>query len=238
MLNIKNTKIISFLENYFQKNIRDISDDDIGKVQKISISGSDVNNQLQWNKDDLSIFSNLQYINVVDSMIYERDIDILCSIPNIRFTRCAFQSEDDLSKLTNTLSLEFYNCYFARYSFLHNLSQLQLLSIIKPESEAMIDCSSLSNYSNLQSLDLQFCKINHFSDIQNCKELIQLSLIGTELSDDYADIFEKLPNLKDLFINDKYLVSDRDNINVHSDYSEFLFDDDDNQNEDFNQKVF
>ena len=236
MQEIHNKKTKEFLEFFFKKSLRNISKEEVNEVQSFSISGD--SEKFQLDLEDLVIFPNLKTINIYDAMVSASDIEMIRNISSIRFHRCSFENEEDLSSLTSVSTLEFLNCYFVSYDFLKKLSQLESLAIVKPESEKKVCCGDLSDYQHLNFLNLSYCRLEDFSKILSCSELKILDVLGVDLPDDCLDIIKKFSKLEKVFIDSRYYDFDFSfPFKIYSNYRDFLFDDDD-ELEITNEKVF
>lgn len=220
---IKNSLIIKY-----NKKIDEITEEETSKVRVINFSGNPTKGNFKLDLRDFNLFPNLEIINFSDAYISSDDIKLISSnknIKEIKFFRCAFQNEKDLTTLQHLLSLEFNRSYIESYGFIEELQNIELFSIIDSKDTNTIDCTYLKGLEKLRSLSLRNCTINNFSEIGNCKNIGYISLLGTKLPSDFQETLNQLPKLKDIYINKEYITEQLKNkYSVESDFAKMLFD--------------
>ena len=224
MININNNELKRFIETVLNKNITDVSDSDLEKIENISITIKDGRNSDDFKY--LSLFPNLRNINISRTNLTPNDILVLNQYikgVDVRFYRCFFERQAlDLIKLGNSFEME--KCYNDDYSFLSKSTSLKKLRIINPQDESTIDLSNIENNRWLEELVLESCILENFDDMTLLENIEELSLLNTGLPNNYVDVINRLPKLRKLFFDSSYNTRRiRNGIEVKNDLNEFLY---------------
>lgn len=227
-MDIKNENLKLFLQTILNKPLTSITEKDLSSISTIALVGKiDNNSNLKINYCDLDLFPNLTEVIISNSYVSLNDLEIIKrynGLKRICFDRCMF--EKGRFPLSNSVSeLELIGCYIQDYSFLLSINWLKKLVINNPYTENEINLSYLSNMLGLRSLVLDRCLLENFDNLSNLNRLEILSLLWDSLPDNYSDIFNGLPNLKKLYISEKYDSSFiKKSIDIKTNLNEFTYD--------------
>lgn len=221
---IKSKPIIEYLVTVYGKNIEEIN---VNEIENLVVSNKDMDSEYcEFYPEDLKLFPNLKGIvfnTAVLSSEQMEKISELVNIENINFKDCAFENDSDLSKITNLKELSMKKCYVEDYSFLENMPNLQILEIIAPQSEEDIDLEKIKSMPNLNKIILDLCNIKNIDKL-NGKNIEYLSLLMTEIPNNNVEFLNALPNLKKLYISEKYnYIIDRNDIEIKNDLIDQTF---------------
>ena len=77
----------------------------------------------------------------------------------------------------------------------------------------------------ISALILDTCQIVNFQSLEKNINLVYLSILWTILPNNYDDVINKLPKLKELFISDIYDTSRiNDYVQINNDLRKYTFD--------------
>ena len=207
MININNKTLREYLEIILNKKIIDINAENLNKIETISFSAKDIlgkENALYF--DDLLKFPHLQTLIIDRVFLHQKEIKILKQLKKLQtliFTNCVFDNENDLSVLDNISDLEFEKCYVEKYNFIEKLKNLKKLVITKPVQNLIFNVNVLKN-QKLTTLYLDFCNIIELKLLEEQSKLEELSLFNSHFDISDVSFFNKLSNLKIIYIDEQY----------------------------------
>ena len=231
-MNIINERLKISLQALFSKSFDSISSDDLAELKSVAIdsvglSKEDAENDI---KEVLSSCINLEAISMKNTFITSKIMEAInnTNISRIYLDKCAFEDEKNISLPSALKEFEMRRCFLDDYTdILNNLPKgLEILNISYPADESSIDLSLLNNIESLQVLVLDGCIINwNNCQLNDCR---YLSLLGTEVTEEMANNISKLPQLKELFISERFNILDGiqplfDTIKIRNDLSEYVF---------------
>lgn len=221
-MELKSRLLVESLEMQFQKNITDISIEEIESLEHISLKN--------FYSDDvcfeeLHIFLNVESICLdsfqIDDYIIEK-INSLEKLNSIIFDNCTIENINKL--LVNRLKkLSFINCALDSYEFIKNANKLIELKIINKNDDEIIDIGYISN--SLKMLVLDNCDICNFNKISKLS-IECLSLLNTIIDIDEISTIDNISTLKILYIDETYskLIKNK-NVVIKTSINEDLFSD-------------
>ena len=232
-MNIINDRLKISLQALLNKRFDMISDADLAKLKFVAIDSSGLSKEGAENDINsvLSSCQNLEEILIKNTFITQSIMASLSQrkITRMHFDKCAFEEENNISFSPSLKDFKMRKCYLDDYStLLANLPQgLELLNISYPADESVLDLSLLNNISSLKALLLDGCILNWNNCILNDCEC--LSLLGTEVTEDMATSISKLPELRELYISERFNYLDAiqslfDKIKVKNNLNEFVVD--------------
>lgn len=232
LMELKNKNLEEFVSTIFNRNIADISLNDLSLVTSVSISNlSRKNGNREYGFEELSLFSKLKTVFVRESILSIEDVQVLSrltpSLKSVEFQECLFEDENSLSLLTPFQNLSFVGCFHKNFAFVKNLLALVSLSVERPYNPTSFDMTLLENLPNLRTLSLEGCKLENQDCLRNfCKGYARLSLLDTTLST--VDFIDVLPNGAELFVSPEYmqvdaLVRNQSRLIIRSDYRDYSY---------------
>ncbi|MBQ6539301.1 MAG: hypothetical protein IJL76_03375 [Bacilli bacterium] len=182
-MEIKTKSILEKLEMI--KEIEDIQQEDLDKIDELNITGKDFNNDTQTvDFNDLKLFPNLKNLSIEYSTIDYDCIDIIRNyeLKNLSFISCEFDSDLTNIKSINTENIYISNCYDFDFSFINN----------KEFNEVNISTETIRDKININcnKLNLEHCEIENPEVLRglNIKELI----ISTIQYEENPTVYENL----------------------------------------------
>lgn len=230
MVEIKNKGLKLFLQSSLNKNLSDFEDKDLESFELLSFEGNEDPENPVLDFSDLEKFPNVKRVVVSNGILTTKDIQTLKDkgIISLRFNRCAFQNDNDLTSFDGLVCLELINSYNESYDFLEKLTKLQYLAIVNPYTECPIALSALENTPNLEDVTLQRCILDDFSYLAICKKIHYLNLLGSDIPSNPVDTLNQIDALKELYISERHnLTGLKDGVVVQHNLHQMLFDTDD-----------
>ncbi len=155
------TKSINkYVSELFEKNEEDILYSDLLLVEFLTIDGLD--DTLKKQKiyfDDLKQFKNLKYLEIANTDINNKIIDLLSELnylENIVFRDCSFSKQlKNMDNLKNIKCIRIVNCDNFQINYLSKLDNLERLYI----SDISLTNLNKINSLNLEALDISDCDL-------------------------------------------------------------------------------
>jgi len=226
MVEIKNHDLKFYLEMVLNKPISMFTEDDLKQfetlVYEVRVNGEDHS----VNMEDLSIFPNVRKVVISDGLISQDNITSMKEkeIKEVRFNRCAFDSDDSLSELSSIESIELIGSFNDSYDFLKNMDKLTYLAIANPYLDSPVDVSYLSHMNQLSDVTLQNCQLKNIDFLSQCEKVSYLNLLGDVLPKDIVSVFNQMPRLQRLFVSEgNSLEGLKSSIDVRHSFNDFLF---------------
>lgn len=226
MVEIKNKDLKFYLEMFLNKPISEFVEADLNKFNQLVYEVRASGNDYSVNMEDLSLFPNVKKVSISDGMISKKNIVAImdCGIKEVRFDRCSFDNDLDLSLLSSIESLELIECLNQSYDFLKSMDNLNYLAIANPYLDIPVDVSSLSCLSNLRDVTLQKCQLSNIDMFSQCSNISFLNVLQDSLPLNISSIFNQMKKLKHLFVSVGVpLEGLNKSINVKHNLNDFLF---------------
>lgn len=230
MNKIDGKRLIEYLETYFNKNIKLVTNKDLSTITTIPLhSAQDENNEYDITIEEaLSILPNLEVLILNNLTVSEDIIKYIqkMSISRMTLNKCTISA--GLSFNLPLTELSMINCTTEDYHFLETLTgSLIKLEIVNPKDETEIDLTILKKHPLLQEVNLVRCLLNNDYALSNLTNCDSLSLLWTDISDNGLQAIRRLSSLKKLYVSEKYndkLTDIAKLIDIKNDLIEFGFD--------------
>lgn len=226
MVEIKNKDLQFFLETSFKKPLRDFTEEDLLKVEVLVYDVDSRSEDHSVSLEDLEKFPQAKKIVLSDAMITRKNLQDIHDrkIPMVRFNRCAFDQDEDLSLLSSLESLELIASFNDSYDFLKDFKSLQYLAIANPFTDAEIDLSPLGEMPQLKDIVLQRCLLENFSVLTKCHSVETLNVLWSKMPNEVVSVLNGMKSLKKLYITEGFPLNGlRSAIDVKHHLNEFLF---------------
>lgn len=195
---LKTKSIFSSIMIQLDKDIKDITQDDLKKIKIIDFNALGINNVYQevFFEDILNL-PNLEQVNLYSMIITEENLKYLLSLKSLKrlqFNNCEFV--DGLDMLLELLveELLFYNCNKIDYSVISQLSNIKVLHLV---SSNIGDLSFISRLTNLIELNIMYSNISDYQ-ILNTDNYLFIK-IDIDAYNSNKEVFDILVN-KDIVV--------------------------------------
>lgn len=189
-LEIVTDSIKSFLEDTFDKDVKDILISELLSVEALTIDGKDLNgNKILVAFQDIKNFKNLRYLEIANTGINSSVINILSSmiyLESVVFRECYFSKKiKNIKKIAYINSLRVINCSDFD-TFISELSGVKRFYLAGSEFN---DLSCFNGYE-LESLDISSSVVHNFCGVENlCTNNLIIS------HSQYQQFSDKIDNL-------------------------------------------
>lgn len=206
MIKFENKQLEKYLMFKLDKQEKIFSEEELSEVEELVLNPVNINGE--YNEIDLDIieyFTNLKRILFINLKIPEKIIEKLFtikSLESIYFERCDFENISLLTKL-NIKEIEFVNCALVDYSFLYNMNELKLLSIVN----GVVSIEGINKLKKLQYLQLSYSTILDIDAI-DLPYLKELHIDNTNIYD--VSIISELYGLERLSISEEQYIENKD----------------------------
>lgn len=206
MIKFENEQLEKYLMFKLDKQGNFFSEEELKEVEELVLNPININGE--YNKIDLDIikyFTNLKRILFINLKIPEKIIEKLSTIKSLEsicFERCDFENISLLTKL-NIKEIEFVNCSLVDYSFLYNMNELKLLSIVN----GVVSIEGINKLKKLQYLQLSYSTILDIDAI-DLPYLKELHIDNTNIYD--VSIISELYGLERLSISEEQYIENKD----------------------------
>lgn len=206
MIKFENKQLEKYLMFKLDKQEKIFSEEELSEVEELVLNPVNINGE--YNEIDLDIieyFTNLKRILFINLKIPEKIIEKLStikSLESIYFERCDFENIRLLTKL-NIKEIEFVNCALVDYSFLYNMNELKLLSIVN----GVVSIEGINKLKKLQYLQLSYSTILDIDAI-DLPYLKELHIDNTNIYD--VSIISELYGLERLSISEEQYIENKD----------------------------
>ena len=206
MIKFENKQLEKYLMFKLDKQEKIFSEEELSEVEELVLNPVNINGE--YNEIDLDIieyFTNLKRILFINLKIPEKIIEKLStikSLESIYFERCDFENISLLTKL-NIKEIEFVNCALVDYSFLYNMNELKLLSIVN----GVVSIEGINKLKKLQYLQLSYSTILDIDAI-DLPYLKELHIDNTNIYD--VSIISELYGLERLSISEEQYIENKD----------------------------
>ena len=205
MIEIKNKELEMLLQVMLNKNIKRIKQNDLDKIEDITLNAKDVLGKLiSYDLEDLKLFNNLKTCTIRNYEISNENIDALNNVNDInelKIYNCSFKEKIDLK--LNVQTVQFIAC--------KNLKLGNLISKSSIENIFILHCLDydISNIETKKPINIYFDEVNISNKI--CEELLKSKIININFNNcDYIDISDK--TLSDLCKNKNLVISNENKV--------------------------
>lgn len=206
MIKFENKQVEKYLMFKLDKQEKIFSEEELSEVEELVLNPVNINGE--YNEIDLDIieyFTNLKRILFINLKISEKIIEKLSTIKSLEsvyFEKCDFENISLLTKL-NIKEIEFVNCALVDYSFLYNMNELKLLSIVN----GVVSIEGINKLKKLQYLQLSYSTILDIDAI-DLPYLKELHIDNTNIYD--VAIISELYELERLSISEEQYIENKD----------------------------
>lgn len=206
---IKNKNLEIYISNYFGKNIKEISKEELESLEEISLDGLSIENEYEIInfKEIMELFPNIKRITISNYVFTRENINdvALNNIKEYSFYKCDFKSIKNLDMLNHSNILMFENCILNDYDFINiDFDNLEVLCISNPVHNEEVNLMNIES-PNLKELYLEKCIVNNFKAITKFQDLEFINIHETDISKDELLQFTNLVKLEAIVVDEIYL---------------------------------
>jgi hypothetical protein len=206
-MNNKNLEI--YLSNYYGKNIKEISKEELTSLEEISLDGLNIENEYEIInfKEITDTFPNLKKMTISNYVFTNEDINSIAinNITEYSFYKCDFKSIKKLDILNHSNILMFENCILNNYEFIkEDFDNLEVLCISYPVHNDEVDLMKIESI-NLKELYLEKCIVSNFKAITKFQDLEFINIHETDINKDELFQFANLVKLEAIVVDEMYL---------------------------------
>lgn len=206
---IKNKNLEIYISNYFGKNIKEISKEELESLEEISLDGLSIENEYEIInfKEIMELFPNIKRITISNYVFTRENINdiALNNIKEYSFYKCDFKSIKNLDMLNHSNILMFENCILNNYDFIKNdFDNLEVLCISNPVHNEEVNLLNV-NSINLKELYLEKCIVSNFKAITKFQDLEFINIHQTDIGKDELLQFINLVKLEAIVVDEMYL---------------------------------
>ncbi len=206
---IKNKNLEIYLSNYFGKNIKEITKEELNSLEEISLDGLNIENEYEIInfKEIMELFPNTKRITISNYVFTKENINDI-SLNNIKeysFYKCDFKSINNLDMLNHSNILMFENCILNNYDFINtDFDNLEVLCISNPIHNEEVNLMNIESL-NLKELYLEKCIVSNFKAITKFQDLEFINIHETDISREELLQFINLVKLEAIVVDEMYL---------------------------------
>lgn len=225
MKNIDGNKIVSFVETYLNKNIKNILDDDLLNVNILPLfyTSEEANNN--FDVDYIcKMFPNLKKIifngfNIDDNLLIHLKY---LNIDEVVFNNCII---NDIKYIFNAKRISINNCEIKSLNFLSNNVNLEYLKIYDNRN-TVFDLDYISSLKKISILELKGLKILSSKNISN-NSINKLIVFDNYFYSSFFEFVKSITSLKQIYINSDYkkMINTTNEIEIIDDYTLLYIDD-------------
>ena len=206
---IKNKNLEIYLSNYYGKNIKEISKEELTSLEEISLDGLNIENEYEIInfKEITDTFPNLKKMTISNYVFTNEDINSIAinNITEYSFYKCDFKSIKKLDILNHSNILMFENCILNNYEFIkEDFDNLEVLCISYPVHNDEVDLMKIESI-NLKELYLEKCIVSNFKAITKFQDLEFINIHETDINKDELFQFANLVKLEAIVVDEMYL---------------------------------
>ena len=206
---IKNKNLEIYLSNYYGKNIKEISKEELTSLEEISLDGLNIENEYEIInfKEITDTFPNLKKMTISNYVFTNEDINSIAinNITEYSFYKCDFKSIKKLDILNHSNILMFENCILNNYEFIkEDFDNLEVLCISYPVHNDEVDLMKIESI-NLKELYLEKCIVSNFKAITKFQDLEFINIHETDINKDELFQFAYLVKLEAIVVDEMYL---------------------------------
>lgn len=209
-MKISNEQFKKYLLVYFNKNITELTLNDLQTIKSIGISNiNPISGNREYDFNDLNLCHNLIEITIADSVVNIKDIDVIANLPNIKnvnFIHCIFESDKEIAKLSNLRGLNFKRCAHSDFNYLSQFSQLRFFGLDKPYNDIDFDFRLLQNNIYLEDIYMNYDILKNEQLLAKFRKLKKIIIQNSEIND--LSFINYLQSGVDLVIPLKYYDED------------------------------
>ncbi len=232
-MDIKNKHLAKSLMIMLSKNVSEMTEDDLSKIETVTTSLIDEETgERVYDLEDLKKLPNLRRLSILNSLLNEADLTLVGSLPceEVYFEKCIFEEDEFLALLASKKRIEFVMPFIRSYDFLKSLSGLEELTVDTPYGNKTVPIDNLVGATGLKHLRLHSCKTSSIDSLQ----ALAHSLEVVSLMDMQINSVNFLDSLRDgtlVFLAPKYNenpIVQKNNVrlNIKNSLIEYAFDDD------------
>ncbi len=232
-MDIKNKNLARSLMIILSKNVSEMTEDDLSKIEVVTTSLIDEKTgERAYDLEDLKKLPNLKRLAIVNSLLLGTDLGLIGSLPceSVYFEKCIFQEDEYLAQLSGKKRIEFAIPFIRSYDFLKSLGSLEELSIDTPYGNKTVPVDNITGATNLKRLRLHSCKTSKIDSLQALAPSLEvISLMNTSI--DSANFLDSLRDGTLVFLEHEYnsnsiVQKNSTRLNIKNDLFEYAFDDD------------
>lgn len=206
---MKNKNLEIYLSNYFGKNIKEISKEELESLEEISLDGLNIENEYEIidYKEIMEAFPNIKRITISNYVFTKENINdiALNNILEYSFYKCDFKSIKNIDMLNHSNILMFENCILNNYDFIKNdFDNLEVLCISNPVHNEEVDLMNIDALK-LKELYLEKCIVSNFKAITKFQDLEIINIQGTDINKNELLQFTNLVKLEAVVVDELYL---------------------------------
>ncbi|MDD6272332.1 MAG: hypothetical protein PUA90_02295 [bacterium] len=231
---IKNYNLELFLSNYFGKNIKEVTKEELEQLESISLDGLNIDSFYEKIdiKEVLNLFPKLNSIVINNYVFTDEDIKLINTLNIIEYSfyKCDFKSIKEKELFKHAQILMFENCAFKNYEFLqNNFDNLEVLCISNPKDEEKIDINLL-NAPKLNELYLEKCLVNNLNLMEKYNNLEFINILGTDITKEEILKLTNMEKLSILVVGEEYIDNEiiekfnNKNIEIKNNLEDMLYD--------------
>jgi uncharacterized protein YjbI with pentapeptide repeats len=203
---IKNNNLEIYLSNYFGKNIKEISKEELESLEEVSLDGLNIENEYEIIdfKEIMNLFPNLNRMTISNYVLTKENMNDIAinNIVEYSFYKCDFKSISNFDTLEHAKILMFENCILNNYDFINDsFENLEVLCISNPVHNEEVNLLNI-NSINLKELYLEKCIVNNFKAITKFQDLEFVNIQGTDINKIELLQFTNLVKLEAIVIDE------------------------------------
>ena len=206
---IKNKNLELYLSNYFGKNIKEITKEDLESLEELSLDGLNIENEYEIInfKEIMEMFPNIKRITISNYVFTKENINdiALNNIKEYSFYKCDFKSITNLDMINHSNILMFENCILNNYDFVKSdFDNLEVLCISNPIHNEEVNLMNIES-QNIKELYLEKCIVSNFKAITKFQDLEFINIHETDINKDELFQFANLVKLEAIVVDEMYL---------------------------------
>lgn len=206
---IKNKNLELYLSNYFGKNIKEITKEELESLEELSLDGLNIENEYEIInfKEIMEMFPNIKRITISNYVFTKENINdiALNNIKEYSFYKCDFKSITNLDMINHSNILMFENCILNNYDFVKSdFDNLEVLCISNPIHNEEVNLMNIES-QNIKELYLEKCIVSNFKAITKFQDLEFINIHETDISKEELLQFTNLVKLEAIVVDEMYL---------------------------------
>ena len=206
---IKNKNLELYLSNYFGKNIKEITKEELESLEELSLDGLNIENEYEIInfKEIMEMFPNIKRITISNYVFTKENINdiALNNIKEYSFYKCDFKSITNLDMINHSNILMFENCILNNYDFVKSdFDNLEVLCISNPIHNEEVNLMNIES-QNIKELYLEKCIVSNFKAKTKFQDLEFINIHETDISKEELLQFTNLVKLEAIVVDEMYL---------------------------------
>ncbi len=209
-MQFKNKHLAKFISILLNKNVEDLTYQDLQKINVVNISNVDDDGERVYDFEELKYCTNLHTIIIKSSILTLDDMNILSNlgeqIKSFNFQDCVFLNENALAQLNQVEDIVFDGCIYRNLDALRQITSLKSCTIRNPYNRTVVNLEIFKDMEALKKLYLEQCDLIHQECMKNYVFRLQcLSLLNSQVND--LQFLDTMPDSAEVYLSEETMTS-------------------------------